>query len=428
MGMFYQLVGSLATIQVSDHKILEGKVAFLTSYYNPFYNTNLCLMTNAMEIEKNRISSIDMMRGIVMVIMALDHVRDFFHNTAFVFEPTDLTKTNEVLFFTRWITHFCAPTFVFLSGTSIYISLQRKTKKELSRFLLTRGLWLIVLELTVMRFAFFFNFYYDVTFLIIIWVIGADMVLMAALIHLSDRFALALGLIIMFGYSFIGSIPILTGIGFYPITPNFALLESYPILPWLGIMLLGYSAGKLYARDFDAQRRRKILFQLGASAIVLFILLRFINSYGDTAPWSSQKNMVFNIMSFLNLTKYPVSLLFALMALGPVMIVLALLEKGNGTILKAVSVFGRVPLFYFILHFFLIHVAALILFMYMTGKSFSEIDLHFSESFGGITPEGGVTLPWVYVAWIILVIMLYPICKVYDRYKSTHKDWWLSYL
>lgn len=385
-------------------------------------------MTSSVTLAKNRISSIDMMRGIVMVIMALDHVRDFFHNTAQVFQPNDLTQTNEALFFTRWITHFCAPTFIFLAGTSMYISLQRKTKKELSRFLLTRGLWLIVLELTVIRFAFFFNFYYDVTFLIIIWVIGADMVLMAALIHLSDRMALALGLLIMFGYSFLGSIPILTGIGFYQITPTIAVIESYPILPWLGIMLLGYSAGRLYAPDFDAEKRRKLLFQLGAAAIALFITLRLINSYGDTAPWSSQKNMLFTIMSFMNVTKYPVSLLFALMALGPVMIVLALLEKRNGTILKMVSVFGRVPLFYFILHFFLAHASALLLYLYMTGKSFSEIDLHFFKSFGGITAEGGVTLPWVYVAWIAIVVVLYPICKMYDRYKSTHKHWWLSYL
>jgi uncharacterized membrane protein len=385
-------------------------------------------MTSSVTHEKNRMSSIDMMRGIVMVIMALDHVRDFFHNTATVFDPTDLTQTTPALFFTRWITHFCAPTFVLLSGTSIYISLQRKSKKELSRFLLTRGLWLIVLELTVMRFAFFFNFYYDVTFLIIIWVIGVDMVLMAVLIHLSDRIALALGLAILFGYSFLGSIPLLTGIGFYSITPDVAVIESYPILPWLGIMLLGYSAGKLYANDFDPQRRKKMLIQLGVSAIALFIVLRFINSYGDIAPWSSQKDMLFTVISFLNVTKYPVSLLFALMALGPVMIILALLEKEKGMILKAVSVFGRVPLFYFILHFYAIHASALALYMQMTGKSFSEIDLHFSKSFGGITSEGGVTLPWVYVAWILLVVLLYPICKIYDRYKSTHKDWWLSYL
>jgi len=385
-------------------------------------------MTGTAELGKSRISSIDMMRGIVMVIMALDHVRDFFHNTAQVFNPADLTQTNEVLFFTRWITHFCAPTFVFLSGVSMYISLQRKTKGELSRFLLTRGLWLIFLELTVIRFAFFFNFYYDVTFLIIIWVIGAGMVLMAALVHLSDRMALALGLLILFGYNFLGSIPILTGIGFYPITPNMAIIESYPVLPWLGIMLLGYSAGRMYATGFDAERRRKLLFQLGASAIVLFVVLRVINVYGDPSPWSSQKDGLFTLISFLNLTKYPVSLLFALMTLGPVLIVLGWMEKRSGGILKTVSVFGRVPLFYFVLHFYVIHAAALIMNMVRTGKSFSEIDLHFAKTFGGITPEGGVSLPWVYVAWIVLVVLLYPACRAYDRYKSAHKHWWLSYL
>ena len=384
-------------------------------------------MTNAIGIEK-RITSIDMMRGIVMVIMALDHVRDFFHSTAFAFDPTDLTQTNPALFFTRWITHFCAPTFVFLSGTSIYISLQRKTKKELSRFLFTRGLWLVVLEIVVMRFAFLFNFYYDVTFLNVIWVIGVDMIVMAALIHLSYQITLILGLLIIFGYSFIGSIPILTGVGFYTLTPNHTLIESYPIIPWLGIMLLGYSLGKLYGNNFSPQRRKKILIQLGVAAILLFVALRLLNGYGDSRHWSEQKNTLLTVMSFLNVTKNPVSLLYALMTLGPVLILLSFIETARGGATKPLLVFGRVPLFYFVLHFYIIHASALVLFMYMTGKSFSEIDLHFPNSFGGITPEGGVTLPWVYVAWIIFIILLYPICKFYDCYKSTHKDWWLSYL
>jgi len=294
--------------------------------------------------------------------------------------------------------------------------------------LLTRGLWLIFIEVVVIRLAFFFNFYYDVTFLTIIWVIGADMVLMAALVHLSDRIALALGLIIISGYSLLGSIPILTGIGFYPITPNIAVIESYPILPWLGIMLLGYSAGKLFAPDYDAHKRKKILIQLGVTSIVLFVIIRFINVYGDSTPWTVQKDMMFTVISFLNVTKYPVSLLFALMTLGPMLIVLASLEGKQVNALKPVVVFGRVPLFYFILHFFIIHAVALGLSLYLTGKSFSEIDLHFDKSFGGLAPEGGVSLPWVYVFWIALVILLYPICKWYNHYKSTHKDWWLSYL
>ncbi len=385
-------------------------------------------MTNSVPLEKNRISSIDMMRGIVMVIMALDHTRDFFHNTALVFNPTDLTKTNAALFFTRWITHFCAPTFVFLAGASMYISLQRKTKKELSRYLLMRGLWLIVIEFTIMRFAFFFNFYYDVTILNIMWVIGADMVLMAALVHVSDRVALALGFVLLFGNELISPIPILTGNGFIPVTPDFALIASYPLIPWLGIMLLGYSAGKLYTDAVGPQKRKKILYQLGVSAIVLFIVLRVINGYGDTAPWAVQKDTLFTAISFLNVTKYPVSPMFALVTLGPVMIVLALLEGRTLSVLKPANVFGRVPLFYFIVHFFIIHISALALFMIKTGKSFSDIDFHFSKSFGGLTAEGGVTLVWVYVAWMLLLMLLYPICKWYDRYKSSHKHWWLSYL
>jgi uncharacterized membrane protein len=396
-------------------------------------------LDNGTLTQKQRISSIDIMRGIVMVIMALDHTRDFYHFDNQFFDPTDLTKTTPVLFFTRWITHFCAPTFVFLSGVAIRISEARKTKKELSIFLLTRGLWLILLEVVVIRFSFFFNLYYDFTIFQVIWVIGASMIVLSALIHLPAKAVLVIGLLIVFGHNIFDTLPlhpedpgfalwiILRQTGSIQVSENAQLFVPYPLLPWLGIMLIGYSIGKWYTAAFDAAKRRKLLLYTGLSAITLFILLRGFNVYGDPAHWSVQKNGMFTLMSFIKTTKYPVSLLYTLMTLGPVLIILSWMEKVNTSFLKPFVVFGRVPLFYYILHFYLIHSTALIAYMITTGKSFRELDFHFSAGFGGLPAGAGYTLGWVYVAWISIVLVLYPVCKWYNNYKSTHTQWWLSY-
>lgn len=380
------------------------------------------------------------MRGLVMVIMALDHARDFFYVGGYATDPTNLTATTPALFFTRWITHFCAPTFVFLAGTSIFLNLQKKTKKEMSGFLLSRGLWLIVLELVVVRFAIVFNFYYDVIFFQVIWVIGASMVCMAGLIHLHYKTILIIGLLIVFGHNITDAFRLQPGdslfavwtvlrqSGFVPLTESNTLFVIYPLVPWLGIMVLGFGLGKLYTGEYTKEDRRKLLLVLGSSAIALFVILRFINIYGDPAPWSVQENGVFTLLSFINTTKYPVSLLYTLITLGPVLIILALMEGINASILKPLNVFGRVPMFYYVLHFSLIHLISLLLFMNKTGKSLSEIDFHFSQSFGGITTEGGYSLGITYLLWFAVVIFLYPICAWYNRYKSTHRHWWLSYI
>lgn len=379
-------------------------------------------------LDKPRISSIDIVRGIIMVIMALDHTRDYFHSDALSFDPTDLEKTSVALFFTRWITHFCAPTFALLSGLSIYISKGRKTNKELSRFLLTRGLWLMFLEWTVMRFLMFFNLYYDMTIITVLWMLGFCMVCMAGLIYLKDIWLLILAVIIVFVISPLNlPIPILTGRAFIPLTASASLMSAYPLIPWLGVMLIGYLLGRFYKKDFDSEKRQKLLLIAGFSSIALFVLLRFIN-VGDFSPWKAYDKPWFTLLSFLNVSKYPLSLDFALMTLGVTLILLSVLDRVQSGVLKPFHVFGRVPLFYFLLHFLLIHASALVLYMNKTGKSFSEIDFHFAKSFGGITAEGGVSLTGVYIAWIIVVLVQYPICYWYDRYKSTHKHWWLSYL
>jgi len=396
-------------------------------------------MQPAIFLEKNRIHSIDILRGIIMVIMALDHVRDFFHADALLHDPTDMDKTSPALFFTRWITHFCAPTFVFLAGTSAFLTLQRKSKRELSGFLLTRGIWLIFLEVVVMRFFLLFNLYYDVTFFTILWVIGWCMIFLSVFIHLSLKWNLILGIVIVVlhnAFDFVSFEPtqilfapwmIFMTRGFIPVTPDNAIFISYPIIPWLGIMLLGFVAGKLYT-DYDASKRQALLIKIGLSLIALFIVLRLINLYGDPAPWTSQKNFLYTFMSFLNASKYPVSLLFTLMTLGPVFLALAALEKVKPQAVKFFHVFGRVPLFYFLLHFLLAHVAALVALIIHTGISWTDIDFHFAKSFGGITRGSGYSLAWVYVAWALIVLALYPVCRWYDRYKSSHRHRWLSYL
>jgi uncharacterized membrane protein len=391
-------------------------------------------------IEKPRVASIDIMRGIVMVIMALDHTRDFFHADTALFDPTDLTKTHPFLFFTRWITHFCAPTFVFLSGISASITRTRKSKKELSLFLLTRGLWLIVLELTIIRFGLVFNLYYDFIILQVIWVIGASMVVLSALIYLPLRAILTVGLILVFGHNLFDLVPVQSGEPMFPIwvilrqagsvtlSSESFLFVPYPLLPWLGIMTTGYGLGFLYDKEFDQEKRKKILLQIGTGAVALFILLRAFNLYGDPSNWSEQKNILFSIMSFVNVTKYPVSLLYTLLLLGPVLILLAWMENLRPKKLEPFRIIGRVPLFYYIIHFYLIHIAGLSANLIAQNISWTSLDFHFNKGFGGIPPGIGFSLGWVYVAWILIVVALYPLCKWYYRYRNQHNYWWLSYL
>jgi uncharacterized membrane protein len=390
--------------------------------------------------EKPRIATIDIIRGVVMVIMALDHTRDFYHADVAAFDPTDLTRTNPILFFTRWITHFCAPTFVFLSGMSAFLSRQRKSTKQLSLFLLTRGLWLIVIEFTVVRLGITFNLYYDFVIFQVIWVIGASMVVLAALVGLPQRIILTIGLVLVFGHNLFDltqlqptdkgyvAWAILRQSGTASFGPGNVTLIVYPLIPWLGIMLTGYGLGFLYSKNYDHIRRQKILLNTGVTAFLLFLIIRFTNLYGDPRPWAVQKDAIFTVMSFLNVTKYPVSLLYTLMTLGPVLVVMAWMENWKTTLFEPARIVGRVPLFYYILHFFLIHFTALCVFMISTGTPWSETNFHFPTTFGGIPPGVGYSLAWVYVAWICIVIALYPLCKWYHHYKSTHHQWWLGYL
>ncbi len=382
---------------------------------------------------KFRIHSIDILRGLVMIIMALDHTRDFLH---FNIDPTNLQTTTPILFFTRWITHFCAPVFVFLSGTSAFLSGRKKTKKQLSSFLFKRGIWLIVIELTVFNLFLTFDLTFGFLAIEVLSVIGFSMIILAALIYLPLRALFFIGLIIVcahnlldaFDYAKPTETPLWWGFlhqqSFFPYDHNRLFAVLYPLLPWPGVMILGYCLGSLYKKEFDAKRRQKILLSTGILITLFFIILRFTNVYGDPSEWHVQKNSVFTILSFLNTTKYPASLLFLLMTLGPAIIFLSLFEQAKGKWTEIVSVYGRVPFFYFLVHFFIIHLICMILF-FANGYTLSEANtgfLHFKS------PNDGLPLGIIYLIWIAVVVAMYPLCKRYDRLKSSHKKWWLSYL
>ncbi|HZI26001.1 MAG TPA: heparan-alpha-glucosaminide N-acetyltransferase domain-containing protein, partial [Chryseolinea sp.] len=279
-------------------------------------------------IKSARIESIDLLRGIVMIVMALDHVRDYFHADAFLYDPTDLSKTSVALFFTRWITHFCAPVFIFLAGTSAFLIGLRKSKQELSVFLLKRGIWLMVLELTIVNFAWFFNVQFSLITLFVIWALGIGMIVLAAFIHLPFKAILAIGALMVVGHNVFdnfkvdgnGPAAILWSMvhqfqGF-SLSESYFLFIGYPIIPWIGVMMLGYCFGTFYQTTYSQTDRKKILLYLGFSLIALFVLIRLINGYGDPHPWSMQPNPVFTVLSFLNVTKYPPSLLYVLVTLG----------------------------------------------------------------------------------------------------------------
>ncbi len=387
---------------------------------------------DSISLNKPRIQSLDLLRGLVMIIMALDHVRDYFHTDSFMIDPTDLSKTNVAFFATRWITHFCAPIFMFLAGTSAFLMGQKKTKKELSIFLLTRGLWLIFLELTIVGFGWTFELDVHNFGLLVIWALGACMIVLAGLIWLPFKAILVIGLLLVCGHNALDTVHVegnsISAIAWKLLhDPGVGKLGSvqffvmYPILSWIGVMALGYCLGKLYTTDVDAAKRKKILTLLGLTAIVIFIALRLSNIYGDEAHWSSQKNPAFTILSFLNTTKYPPSLLYLTMTLGPALLFLAFSEHITNRLSNIIKIFGRVPMFYYLCHLYLIHLGSLAM-MYLQG--FRPSDLN-----NKLPPGYGVNLGMTYAVWLAVIIILYPFCKWYDNYKSNHRgNKWLSYL
>jgi uncharacterized membrane protein len=387
--------------------------------------------TDTKAVERTRIVSIDLVRGLVMVLMALDHVRDFFAPGGF--NPRDVT--DPALFLTRWITHFCAPVFVFLAGASAFLYGARgRTTTELSRFLFTRGLWLVLIELTLVRFAWTFSFDLSYFFSQVIFAIGVSMIALSALVFLPRWANAAIALVMIAGHNLLDPVKAQTFGAAAPVW-NFlhepALLQFgasvkwfavYPLIPWIGVMAAGYALGPVFT--LDRARRLRWLVGLGTLATLGFVLLRASNLYGDPAAWSKQTGGVATLLSFINCEKYPPSLLYLAMTIGPAMLLLAAVEQARGTLAQWITTFGRVPFFYYVIHIVVIHALA-VMFAWVSGAETSWL----FGPFPADKPSGyGVGLPAVYCVWLAVVVALYPVCKWFAGIKQRRSDWWLSYL
>jgi uncharacterized membrane protein len=363
---------------------------------------------------RTRFQSVDILRGLVMALMALDHTRDFFSDTGF--NPRDVTEAG--VFLTRWITHFCAPTFVLLAGLSAYLYGRDRSVGETSRFLFTRGLWLIAIEFTLVRLGWAFEFVSHPT-AGVIWVIGASMVVLAGLIHL-PRWAIAVfALVTIAGHNLFdgmatGGVGLLAALwhvlhepGDIALGGDVSVYILYPLIPWVGVMAAGYALGP--AMEMQPAARRRILFGLGAAITFGFVLLRLANVYGDPTPWTVQATSLTTVLSFLNCEKYPPSLLFLMMTLGPALMLLAALEDVQGVTVDWLAVFGRVPFFFYVVHIYLIH-ALMVATRLATGS------------------EPTLGLLGIYGVWLVVLVLLYPACRWFAGLKQRRREWWWSYL
>ncbi len=390
-------------------------------------------LTEAIPSNRVRLESVDILRGVIMILMALDHTRDFLGKTGM--SPTDPAQTTIPLFFTRWITHFCAPVFFLLTGTGAYLSLRRKSKRELSQFLFTRGLWLIFLELTLFRcFGFQFNFDYHVTLLNVLWALGWAMIVLSALVHLPASLITAFGVLMIGGHNLLDPVrssnaiwSILHSPNFIVKNPQHSVFVAYPLIPWVGVTAVGYGLGQIYA--WTAQRRKAFLLRAGAALMAAFVILRAINIYGDPFRWTTQKSAAFTALSFLNTNKYPPSLLFLLMTLGPALLFLWAVDGRTPEFLRPALILGRVPMFYFLLHIPLIHLLAVVVCYLRYGQAHWMFESPSVDRFPITAPPGwGFSLPIVYLLWASVVIALYPLCRWFAAVKQRRSDAWLSYL
>lgn len=363
-----------------------------------------------------------------MIIMALDHVRDFFSYTAY--RPTDVAQTSVLLFFTRWITHLCAPTFIFLSGIGIFFYCKRvNSLGKTSVFLLTRGLWLIVVEIFVI--SFILTQGYQLTLLEVIWAIACSMILLAALIWLPRQIQIVLALVMIAGHDTLPPIGEVSAknmlFAFLHNAPFFInnppVLVAYAIVPWVGVMLLGYTAGQWF--NYPPQKSDKQLLSAGVIALILFVVLRYLNIYGDPLPWSTQeRGSIYTFLSFMNVSKSPPSLLFLSVTLGITCLLLVLLNKVATGIKHFLITYGRVPFFFFIVHLAVISFTSSVWTYISFGK---VVNLSFEKS-KNWPAAYEPSLLRAYFVWLLLVVILYFPCKWYGKYKAKSKEWWVSYL
>ena len=377
-----------------------------------------------------RLNSIDLLRGLVLIVMALDHTRDFFGASAL--NPRDVAEP--ALFMTRWITHFCAPIFVFLAGMSAYLYGARgRTTGELSRFLITRGFWLILIEFTVVRFGWMFSFSLDFFITQVIFAIGASMVALAALVRLPRWAIAAIGVGMIAGHNLLDGIRA-EQFGAYGWMWNFLhelgmlqfgavrVFAVYPLVPWIGVMAAGYALGPLFRQDSGTRVRSLAL--LGFAISAGFVLLRLTNLYGDPQPWVLHDGLLPTLLSFINVEKYPPSLLYLMMTLGPGLLLLAAFERAQGRVTDTIVTYGRVPFAYYIAHLYLIHALAVV----YAWAAIGDASWLFGE-FPPVKPEGfGLDLPGIYLVWLVVLVALYPLCRWFSALKQRRNDWWLSYL
>lgn len=390
-------------------------------------------MTGEAGAPHQRIAAIDILRGLVIVLMALDHTRDYLHATGYSGNPLDPAQTTPLLYGTRWVTNFCAPTFVFLSGVSARLQVKRgMSRKDIAWRLFTRGLWLVVLELTVISFAWAWSFPYMI-FLQVIWAIGVSMMLLAGLVFLPRAAVLILGAAIIVGHNLLGGIDPASfgafaavaqfGFGFV-IAPEW-LFANYPVIPWLGVMCFGYGLGSV----FIAQDRDRVLLLLGAAMVTLFVVLRLTGVYGDPLPWKVHEQPVATAMDFLDVLKYPPSLLFVCITLGPMLMLFPLLDRLPRLVAEFFRTYGAVPLMAYVAHIYVVHAAGVVA-RTLTGQDTAGMfnAIHNFIFAPAAMRNTGVDLWAVYVAWAIVLAVIWPLCRWWGRIKRTRRDWWLSYL
>ena len=393
-------------------------------------------------VNTHRVQSVDFLRGFVMIIMALDHVRAYFHYDSLIFSPTDLEQTTPALFATRLITHLCAPTFIFLAGTSAYFIAQRKTLKETSIFLLTRGLWLVLLQVSLIQFAWNFDPAFHFLSSNIISTIGFCMILLSIVIHLPFNVILILGIVMVAGHNTLDNISFESGSikdviwsflhqrNLYALGNDYSFRFLYPIIPWIGVMALGYCLGRLFDQGHTPAKRKATLLTFGTFSLISFFILRSINIYGDPHPWTLQQNASFTILSFFNVEKYPPSLCFLGFTLGIALLLLGFLEGKNLDRWRAVKLYGKVALCYYVLHIYMIHTLALITVSLMGYPWQTMIFIgHHGQAHPMIKGNFGFSLGMTYVIWIGVVALLYPLCLYWNSFKIKNKSkWWVSYV
>lgn len=394
--------------------------------------------TPGITLKSHRIESIDILRGLVMIIMILDHTRKFMYSANAM--PTDLSEASIPLFFTRWITHFCAPVFVFLSGTGAFLYGTKSSPEQLTRFLWTRGLWLVIADLTIIVYAWTFDITFSKLVLGVVWAIGISMICLSVLIKLPQRLVLifclamvlfhnALDLINLNGTSLTDALwYLLHQKAPFPVSPHLTILFEYPLIPWIGFMALGYLFGNFYRKDFDPAVRRKWLWRLGISCIVLFIAFRGLRVYLRGFDEGVPHDFVYAILSMINTKKYPPSVFFLLMTMGPSFIFLALIETVKNRFTDILVVFGRVPFFFYVLHLYIVHGLSLLLFPHAVQTLGEEASRTIDSAGGGLNGLD-TSLPFTWLLWILITFAMYPLCKWYGGYKARHRDkWWLSYV